>query len=326
MLTDEVIINVKAGKGGDGLASFRREKFVPKGGPDGGDGGNGGDVYFKVDNNLNTLTFYDARKDFKAQDGENGMGSRCHGKNAKDLILTVPSGTIIYELRNNQKYQLVDLVGDINEYKALRGGHGGRGNTHFATATHQTPYEFEKGQIGQSKTLCLELRLIADVGLIGMPNAGKSTLLSRISKARPKIADYAFTTLEPNLGVCKIDDFSFVAADIPGLISGASSGRGLGHKFLRHVKRTKILVHLISATSADPIADYKAIRQELKEFSPELIKKTEIVVISKVDIINEKDQRKLYSKVAKLKPLFISSATGRGINDLLYDIKKKLSN
>lgn len=326
MLTDEVVIKIEAGCGGDGSNSFRREKYIPKGGPDGGDGGRGGDIIFEISQNFNTLTFFDTRKSFKAEKGENGSGQKSSGKNGEDLILTVPPGTIIYQVNqyNDKENKLIDMVNQ-EHFIVARGGKGGWGNVHFATPTHQTPYEFEKGQPGDRKTLKLELRLIADVGLIGKPNAGKSTLLSRISSAKPKIANYPFTTLEPNLGVVKINDFGFVVADIPGLIKGASHGKGLGHKFLRHTQRTKILVHLIDAMSPDPLKDYQEIREELKVYSEDLTKKPEIVVITKVETLSEKDQRKLYQKVVKLKPIFLSSVTGRGINDLLYQIKKDIN-
>ncbi|EKD56996.1 MAG: hypothetical protein ACD_58C00031G0006 [uncultured bacterium] len=326
MLTDEVTIKVEAGKGGDGSASFRREKYVPKGGPDGGDGGKGGDIIFKVDGNQNTLTYFNTRKSFKADDGDNGGKQKSSGKNADDLILTVPPGTIVYQIFGSAQRKILDLTEIGKDIKVAKGGIGGRGNVHFATATHQTPHEFETGKLGEKKTLKLELQMIADVGLIGLPNAGKSTLLARISKAKPKIANYAFTTLEPNLGVVDGGDFSFVAADIPGLIQGASQGKGLGHKFLRHIKRTKVLIHLIDANSLNHLKDYKDIRNELKQFSPELVNKQEIVVVSKVDSITEKDQRRIYAKVVKLKPIFLSSQTGRGIKDLLYVIKKYLAN
>lgn len=324
MLTDEVKIKVEAGKGGDGSASFRREKYVPKGGPDGGDGGDGGNIIFRVDGNQNTLTFFNTRKEFRSEDGENGGKKKLHGKNGQDLVLTVPPGTLIYGIYGKAERRLFDLTGSNQEVVVVRGGRGGWGNVHFATATHQTPHEFEPGKPGEKKTLRLELQMIADVGIIGLPNAGKSTLLARISQAKPKIANYPFTTLEPNLGVVNAGDFSFVVADIPGLIKGASAGKGLGHKFLRHVKRTKILVHLIDANNSDPLRDYFEIRDELKDFSFDLIKKPEIVCITKVETISEREQRKLYQKVAKLKPLFISSQTGRGINDLLFEIKKYL--
>ncbi len=326
MAKDEVTIRVKAGDGGDGLVSFRREKYVPKGGPDGGDGGRGGDVIFKVDNSLNTLVFFETRKEFYAEKGENGKIGKGTGKNGEDLILKVPPGTIIYELNGNKKNKIKDLTKNGQTYKILKGGNGGWGNCHFATATHQTPREANSGQICEKKIIVLELQLIADVGIIGLPNAGKSTLLSRISKAKPKIANYPFTTLEPNLGVVSIDNFSFVIADIPGLIEGASRGKGLGIKFLKHTKRTKVLVHLLDSQRDNLMDDYKVIRNELKKFDPQLSKKPEIVCVTKVDMIQEKDQRRLYSQVSKLKPFFISTVTGRGIKDLLYEIKKNLTN
>lgn len=325
MFTDEIKIKVKAGNGGNGSASFRREKYVPKGGPDGGDGGKGGNIVFRVNNNVNTLTFFNTKKYFEAENGVNGSGNKSTGRNGENLILEIPQGTLVFEDYHNQENLIADLLKIDQEIVIAKGGLGGRGNVHFATATHQTPTEAEIGKPGQEKTLRLELRLIADVGLIGLPNSGKSTLLARISQAKPKIANYPFTTLEPNLGVVKVDDqFSFVAADIPGLIEGASKGRGLGHKFLRHIKRTKILVHLIDCLCKDPIKAYSEIRKELNDFSPELIKKPEIVVITKVDSLSEKNQRQLFAKVRKLDPIFLSSQSGRGINDLLYKIKEKL--
>lgn len=326
MFTDEIKIKVKAGNGGKGAVSFRREKYVPKGGPDGGDGGKGGDVIFKVNNNVNTLTLFNTKKNFEAENGVNGSGNRSTGRKGENLILEIPQGTIIFHEIANKETMFADLIKINQEVVVARGGIGGRGNIHFATATHQTPMEAEAGKPGQEKILRLELRLIADVGLIGLPNSGKSTLLARISQAKPKIANYPFTTLEPNLGVVKVDDqFSLVVADIPGLIQGASQGRGLGHKFLRHIKRTKILVHLIDCNNIDPIKCYQEIRAELKDFSPELMKKPEIVVITKVDSLSEKNQRQLFAKVRKLNPIFLSSQSGRGINDLLYKIKEELN-
>lgn len=329
MLTDEVIIKIKAGKGGDGAVSFRREKYQPRGGPDGGDGGKGGNVVFSVTRDVNTLTFFDNRKEFKADDGENGGKNRCHGGNAKDLILRIPPGTIIYNMNSDQtKYQIVDLTREGEKFVIAKGGRGGWGNTHFSTATHQTPYEANNGTFGQEKTLKLELQLIADVGFIGLPNAGKSTLLSHLSNANPKIANYPFTTLEPNLGVVKIDDnFSFIAADIPGLIEGASHGKGLGDKFLRHIQRTSVIVHLIDINSMDPAVDYKIIRDELKKFNPDLVKKKEIVVFNKIETVDGesvKCQVSSIKKVLRKKPLLISAATGQGLKELLFEIKKVL--
>ena len=337
MFTDEVIIKIKAGKGGDGLVSFWREKFVPKGGPDGGDGGDGGDIIFKVDERVNTLSFFNTRKQFKAEDGEKGKKARCRGKNGRDLILRVPPGTIVYQILNSKietlnkskiqdsKFKKVaDLTKDGQKMVIARGGRGGWGNVHFATATHQTPKEAKPGQPGEEKILKLELQLIADVGIIGLPNSGKSTLLSRISAARPKIAEYPFTTLEPNLGVVRLgEDFSFVVADIPGLIKGASKGKGLGDKFLRHIKRTRLLVHLIDITSSDLVRDYKTIRSELKLFDPTLISKKEIIVLNKIDLLGEKKPF-IPFVLKKLKPLMISAVSGKGIKTLLYEIKRIL--
>jgi len=322
MLTDEVKIKLEAGSGGDGLVSFRHEKFKPKGGPDGGDGGKGGDIIFEVDKNINTLNFYNTRKEFKASDGQAGRKNCARGKNGHDLILKVPPGTIVYDL--NKKSKLKDLKNNKEQFLIAKGGNGGWGNHHFTTSTDQAPKKANPGQPGEKKKILLELQLIADVGLIGLPNTGKSSLLSRISQAHPKIANYPFTTLEPNLGVAQVDDFCFVVADIPGLIKGASKGKGLGDKFLRHIKRTKVLVHLLESKSKKPMQDYKIIRSELKKFSSQLITKPEIVCISKVDLLTEKKQRQLYAKVRKLKPIFISTFTSRGIKDLLYEIKKKL--
>jgi GTP-binding protein len=343
MLTDEVTIKISAGKGGDGCVSFRREKYVPKGGPDGGDGGKGGDIVIRVNPSVNTLTFFNMKKEFQAKNGENGGKNRCHGADADDLILEVPPGTIIYDFQKEKKQiednnynieseskleKIADLTKLNEKIVVAKGGRGGWGNDHFATATHQTPYEFNPGTLGQSKTIKLELRLIADVGLIGLPNAGKSTLISRISNAKPKIANYPFTTIEPNLGVVKADnEFSFTAADIPGLIEGASKGKGLGDKFLRHIKRTKMIVHIIDVNSDDLIRDYKTIRKELKAFSTELTKKNEIVVFNKIETMDRNlilDLAKKFKTKIKKNPLLISAVTGEGIKDLLYKIKDEL--
>ena len=334
MLTDEVTIKITAGKGGNGCVSFRREKYVPKGGPDGGDGGKGGNIIFRANQSVNTLTFFNMKKEFKAENGAQGGKNQRTGADADNLILEVPPGTMIYKAQNVQNEdnidneKIADLTKEGDQFVAAKGGRGGWGNVHFATATHQTPREANPGLPGEEKTIKLELRLIADVGIIGLPNAGKSTLLSRISHARPKIADYPFTTLEPNLGVIRVDDeFSFIAADIPGLIEGASKGRGLGHKFLRHVKRTNSLVHLIDANSDDFVCDYKTIRNELKLFSPELAKKKEILCINKIETVSEEQlntkTKELKNKV-KRTPLLISAVTGKGIQELLYKIKKVL--
>lgn len=336
MLTDEVTIKVAAGKGGDGLVSFRREKYIPHGGPDGGDGGAGGDVIFKVNPSVNTLTFFDMKKEFHAENGKSGGSNRKTGADGDNLILEVPSGTMIFEYIEPDKetddqenlVKITDLINNSDEIVIAEGGRGGWGNVHFATPTHQAPREANAGTPGEKKTIKLELRLIADVGIIGLPNSGKSTLLSRISNARPKIANYPFTTLEPNLGVIRVDkNFSFIAADIPGLIEGASAGKGLGIDFLKHIKRTNILVHLIDANSNDFVNDYQTIRDELKSYDKSLAKKKEIIVINKIETINQKDLedkcKELKTKTKK-KPLLISAATGEGVQNLIYEIKKKL--
>lgn len=316
MFTDEATIKVSAGKGGDGLISFRREKFVPKGGPDGGDGGDGGDVYFIADNNLHALADFARKKEWQAENGANGKSKRQKGKDGHDLELRVPMGTII---RNEEK-----VIHDFKKVGELillaKGGRGGWGNIHFATAVHQSPAFAKRGEPGEALELKLELKLIADVGLVGLPNSGKSTLLSRISNARPKIADYPFTTLEPNLGVVRHHDQQIIAADIPGLIEGASQGKGLGDKFLRHIERTKIIVHLIDINSSNLTKDYQTIRKELEAWSPALLKKEEIVVLSKIDTILGKAAEKIgdiFSKEIKQNVLLISAVSGEGIEQLL---------
>ena len=328
---DEVVIKVKAGKGGDGLVSFRHEKFQPKGGPDGGDGGKGGDIYFEVDPNLNTLSDYNRLKHFDAEDGENGKKSKMKGKDGEDLILKIPFGTVLYQLpdeRGQRGKKLFDFAKKEQVKMILKGGNGGWGNQHFATATHQVPRRANPGQPGQEKWLKLELKLIADVGIIGLPNSGKSTLLSRISNARPKIANYPFTTLVPNLGVVKIGEYTCVACDIPGLIEGASKGKGLGDKFLRHIERTKILVHVIDINSGDILKDYHKIRSELELFNSTLKKKKEIVVLTKIDTLqkNQVDKKLQKLKAKNQMPVIISlsSVSGENIDKLLYEIKKHL--
>jgi GTP-binding protein len=282
MFIDQVTIHVKSGKGGDGMMHFRREKFVPLGGPDGGDGGKGGDVIFEVKSTLNTLSSFRQNQKFKAENGVNGGPSQMTGHNGKDLIIHVPPGTVLFEADTG------DLIGDLTEsgqqLMVCKGGRGGRGNQHFATSRNQAPRTAEKGEPAEEKHLRLELKLIADIGLIGVPNAGKSTLLSVLTNAKPKIAPYPFTTLEPNLGVANIDDdTTVVLADIPGLIEGASQGAGLGHDFLRHIQRTRVLVHLLDGVSEDPVADYSQINSELSLFDPNLSKKPQIVALNKID-------------------------------------------
>ena len=282
MFIDQVEIHLKSGKGGDGMVHFHREKFIPRGGPDGGDGGKGGDVIFEVKATLNTLSSFRQNQRFKAEDGENGGPSQMTGRNGKDLIISVPPGTVIFEADTGE------VIGDLTERGqrliVLKGGRGGRGNQHFATSRNQVPRTAEKGAPAEEKRVRLELRLIADIGLIGVPSAGKSTLLSVLTNAKPKIASYPFTTLEPNLGVANIDDnTTVVLADIPGLIEGASQGAGLGHDFLRHIQRTRVLIHLLDGLSEDPVADYSQINSELALFDPNLAKKPQVVALNKID-------------------------------------------
>src|SRR5512142_2930155 len=282
MFIDQVNILVKSGKGGDGMVHFRREKFVPLGGPDGGDGGKGGDVIFEVKSTLNTLSSFRHNQKFKAENGVNGGPSQMTGHNGKDLIIYVPPGTVLYDADSGE------LIGDLTDpgqrLMVCKGGRGGRGNQHFANSRNQAPRTAEKGEPAEEKSIRMELKLIADIGLIGVPNAGKSTLLSVLTNARPKIAPYPFTTLEPNLGVAKIDDdTTVVMADIPGLIEGAAEGAGLGHDFLRHVQRTRVLIHMIDGLSEDPLADYSQINSELSLFDTKLGSKPQIVVLNKID-------------------------------------------
>jgi GTP-binding protein len=297
MFTDQVEIQVKSGKGGDGMVHFRREKFVPQGGPDGGDGGKGGDVVFEVKSTLNTLSSFRQNQKFKAEDGVNGGPSQMSGRYGNDLVLYVPPGTILYNADTGE------LIGDLTapgqRLIICKGGRGGRGNQHFATSRNQVPRTAEKGEPAEEKRIKLELKLIADIGLIGVPNAGKSTLLSVLTNARPKIAPYPFTTLEPNLGVANIDDdTTVVLADIPGLIEGASHGAGLGHDFLRHIQRTRVLIHLLDGLSEDPVADYSQIKSELSLFDPNLAKKPQIVALNKID------QPEVQEKLAEIQTKF----------------------
>jgi GTPase len=282
MFTDQVEIHVRSGKGGDGMVHFHREKFITHGGPDGGDGGKGGDVIFEVKTTLNTLSSFRQNQKFKAEDGFRGGPSQMSGRAGKDLVLYVPPGTVLFNAETGE------IIGDLTEAKQrliiCKGGRGGRGNQHFATSRNQAPRTAEKGEPAEEKYLRLELKLIADIGLIGVPNAGKSTLLSVLTNARPKIASYPFTTLEPNLGVAEIDtSTTVVLADIPGLIEGASQGAGLGYDFLRHIQRTRVLVHLLDGLSEDPLADYSQINSELALFDPNLAKKPQLVALNKID-------------------------------------------
>lgn len=326
MFVDEARIWVKAGDGGSGCVSFRREKFVPKGGPDGGDGGRGGHVYFEAADNLDTLLDFAGKHHWRARNGSHGQGSNKYGSDGDDLVIRVPPGTLIYDI------DLDLMIKDLSEVGAkvlvCRGGKGGKGNKKFATSTHQTPREFEPGTPGQERNLRLELKLIADVGLVGLPNAGKSTLISRCSAARPKIASYPFTTLEPVLGIVELSDFRrFVMADIPGLIEGASQGAGLGHDFLRHIERTTLLVHILDimpVDDSDPVENYHTIRSELAGYSETLAAKEEIIVASKIDL--DPDGVRLEDLRARLglDIVPISAATGQGIKDLSERLWRKI--
>jgi len=333
MFCDELQLKLVAGKGGDGCVSFRREKFIPRGGPDGGDGGDGGDIILKVSTNMNTLGHLKHNKILKAQKGEHGKGKNMFGKNGKDLIIEVPPGTIVFNIEKSE--QLADLSKLGEQIVIAKGGTGGMGNARFTSSTHQAPRFAEKGEPGEEIEVTLELKLIADVGLIGLPSAGKSTLISVISNAKPKIAAYHFTTLTPNLGMVEMSKFgggktdSFIVADIPGLIEGASKGKGLGHEFLKHISRTKLLLHIIDCSISNPVDNYKIIHKELKEFSKDLTKLDEIIVLNKIDLITSKEQEKLVKqleKKLKISAVFpISSVTKEGLKPLLFEVLKKLS-
>ncbi len=327
---DRAKITISSGRGGDGCVSFRREKYVANGGPDGGDGGKGGDIVFKADRGKNTLTDYRYKRIFRADNGENGKKKRCHGKNGKDLILKVPEGTVIKDAVSGKV--IADLSGDTKEVTVLRGGRGGNGNQHYATSTMQAPKYAQPGQDGVEAEVSLELKVIADVGLVGFPNAGKSTLINRVSNARPEIASYPFTTIHPFLGVVDIEDGGFVMADIPGLIEGASEGVGLGHHFLRHIERCRVLIHLVDAAGTegrDPVSDIYAINKELSQYGEGLMEKPRIIAANKTDAIvpGEDDpvQRirdEFESDNIRVMP--ISAATGEGVKELLYAVKEIL--
>ncbi len=317
---DRVKIFVKAGDGGNGCVSFRREKYVPKGGPDGGDGGDGGFVFLRANPSVSTLIEFVNKRKFMAENGKHGMGKKMKGRNGKDLFIDVPVGTVVKDAVTGE------VIADLNEPGKIvcvaRGGRGGRGNAHFATSTKQAPLIAERGEKGESRWLELELKILADVGLVGYPNVGKSSLISRISNARPKIANYPFTTLIPNLGVVKYDDFSFVVADIPGLIEGASEGVGLGNVFLRHVERCYLIAHVIDVSGyerEDPVRDYFVIREEMKKYSPFLLEKPEIVVANKIDLIGKEELEKILKRLRDAtdrEVIPVSAVTGEGI-DLL---------
>jgi GTPase len=320
MFIDEAIIHVKAGDGGAGCVSFRREKYVPKGGPDGGDGGDGGSIVFVADTNKNTLLDFAGKHHWTAPKGENGMGKKMYGRGGTDLIVPVPVGTLVFD--TDHGILLADLDSAGKRALVARGGKGGRGNFHFRNPSNQAPRYAEPGTLGQERNLKLELKLIADVGLVGMPNAGKSTLLRACSAARPKVADYPFTTLEPQLGIVElIGDRRLVMADIPGLIEGAQHGAGLGHAFLRHIERTKAIVHLLDLYPADfskPADNYRAIRAELEAFSPELAAKPEVVAANKTDLSLDDDAlNELRAALAPTTVLAISGATRKNTDELL---------
>jgi GTP-binding protein len=326
---DEAKIYIKSGRGGKGCMSFRREKFVPRGGPNGGDGGDGGDVILVARENMTSLLDHRYKQHYKAEIGEHGRGKDQHGKNAPALLVPVPVGTIVRDVSTGEI--LGDLTEDGQTLCVAKGGRGGRGNARFATSTNQAPRYAEPGGDGEERTLILELKLLADVGIIGFPNVGKSTLISRISAARPKIADYPFTTLVPNLGVVSYaEGKTFVIADIPGLIKGAHEGAGLGTKFLKHIERTRILIHLIDLspfTERDQIEDYGVMNEELKAYGPELRKKPQIVALNKIDITEAREKlKKIQTHFAKLgiKTFPISSATGEGIKELIIEVGKRL--
>jgi GTPase len=320
MFIDEVRIRVKAGDGGNGCLAFRREKYVPRGGPSGGDGGRGGDINMVASTHYNTLLHFRFNPEHTAQRGRHGEGSNRTGREGKSIELSVPVGTILYDADSGELLHDFDHAGD--RFLVAKGGRGGRGNQHFATSTHQAPTEHEPGHPGDAKYLRLELKLLADVGLVGFPNAGKSTLISRISAARPKIADYPFTTIEPNLGVVSVDDSTFVVADIPGLIEGAHLGHGLGVQFLKHIERTRLLAHLVDVSEnsgREPVEDFRVVMEELAGFSENLPKKPMFVVASKVDVAQDPQRIESLRALAASKelPFFeISSVTGRGIEAL----------
>lgn len=330
MFADRAKIYVRSGKGGDGHVSFRREKYVPNGGPDGGDGGRGGDVIFEVDEGLNTLTDFRHIRKYKAQDGEPGGKRNCRGKNGEDIVIKVPAGTVIREAESGKV--IADMSGANKRQVVLIGGRGGNGNQHYATSTMQAPKYAQPGQPAQELEMLLELKVIADVGLIGFPNVGKSTLLSRVTNARPKIANYHFTTLSPNLGVVDLPDGGgFVIADIPGLIEGASEGVGLGHEFLRHIERTKCMIHIVDAASTegrDPVADIYAINQELTLYNAQIAERPQVIAANKVDAIQTEEDPveriRTEFEPKGMKVFAISAVTGEGIQELLYYVNDLL--
>lgn len=332
MFADSAKIFIKSGKGGDGHVSFRRELYVAAGGPDGGDGGRGGDVIFEVDDGLNTLTDFRHVRKYVAGDGEQGGKRRCHGADGNNLVIRVPEGTVIKDFESGKV--IADMSGENRREVILKGGKGGLGNMHFATSTMQVPKYAQPGQPSQELWVQLELKVIADVGLVGFPNVGKSTLLSRVSNARPKIANYHFTTLNPHLGVVDLGEgLGFVMADIPGLIEGASQGVGLGYSFLRHIERTKVLVHVVDAASVegrDPVADIRAINNELESYDPELLKRPQVIAANKIDAIYSEDECDPIERLRQefepegIKVFAISAVSGKGVKELLYHVNELL--
>ncbi len=328
MFTDYTKIIIKAGDGGNGAATFRREKYVAAGGPDGGDGGNGGNVYFQVDKDKNTLIDFRYNRKFKAKNGENGSGSHCNGKYGEDLYIKVPIGTVVKDAKTGQV--IADLSKPNQKELILKGGRGGRGNSHFATSTRQAPRFSEDGEKGEEKEIILELKLLADVGLLGFPNVGKSTFLSIVTDAKPKIANYHFTTIIPNLGVVKTKNGDgFVIADIPGIIEGASEGVGLGIQFLRHVERTRLLLHFLDVSGEEgrnPVDDFYAINNELKKYSEKLAKRKQIIVANKMDVVNEEILKQVeeLAKKEELELYKISGATKQGVQELIDYVEKTL--
>ena len=334
MFSDRARIFIKSGKGGDGHVSFRRELYVPDGGPDGGNGGRGGDIIFEVDKGLNTLSDFRHNSKYVAESGQEGGKRRCTGKDGADLIIKVPEGTVIYDDESHKV--IADMSNGNLRETILRGGRGGKGNMNYATSTMQAPQYAQPGQDAQELWVRLELKVIADVGLVGFPNVGKSTLLSRVTNARPKIANYHFTTLNPNLGVVDLNDAKgFVIADIPGLIEGASEGVGLGHEFLRHIERTKVIIHMVDAASTEgrnPVADIKAINHELYAYNPELLSRPQVIAANKIDVLNAmdgtdpiKELKEAFEK-AGIKVFPVSAITGQGLKELLYHVSSLLSN
>jgi GTP-binding protein len=329
---DEALIHVMAGKGGDGVASFRREKYIPKGGPSGGDGGRGGSIFAIADRNINTLVDYRFAREHRAKKGENGRGSDCYGKGAEDIVLRMPVGTVITNVATDEV--IADLTRHEQTVLLAKGGTGGLGNLHFKSSTNRTPRQFTLGEPGEEFDLKLELKVLADVGLLGMPNAGKSTLIRAVSAARPKVADYPFTTMHPNLGMVRVDqNRSFVMADIPGLIEGAAEGAGLGHRFLKHLARTRLLLHVVDIApldeNVDPVREAKALVKELKKYDESLYRKPRWLVLNKADLLNEQGRDKISKKFLrelrwKDKSFLISAVNGEGCRELTYAIMEYL--